>query len=563
MKKFFAILVVYLIVFNTSLLYTQNSKGKFWLQFRDKHYTTHSLNNPAAFLSQRAIERRERQQISIDSSDLPVSSFYLDSLKKMGLTILNTSKWMNAVTIDSLPYGISLDNLMQLSFISDTQQVYYYQTEKEKKTDKFAENEIFYLNNRYLFENKDDYGPSKSQIQLHNGTSLHNKGYKGYGMIIAILDAGFYKANEFEAFKYLFDNNNILITKDFVDGGSNVYDDHYHGTSVLSTMGAVLPGKIIGTAPEANYLLLRSENAASEFIIEEDNWIAAAEFADSIGADIINTSLGYSTFDIASQNHSYQEMDGNTTRISKAADIASKKGMLVVVSAGNEGDSEWKHITAPADADSVLSVGAVDSAQNPAYFSSYGPAFDGDVKPNIAAMGFKTIVQNPNGEIGPGNGTSYSAPIISGLAACLWQAHPQISNINLLKAIEQSASFYPNYDSLRGYGIPDFNMAHLLLNDYEERLNNPNRRQTFLAYPNPFTSEIFLEIPSRFNGNIFLSLNDISGQTWLNKKINLNSFYYKLLTIPIPPALNSGLYILKIKTPNNNYKFKLIKNKHN
>ena len=256
------------------------------------------------------------------------------------------------------------------------------------------------------------------------GDILHNRDLKGKGKLIAILDAGFSRVDEMIAFEELFAENRILGTKDFVQRNNNVFDEHTHGMMVLSTMGAENKGQIIGTSPEASFWLLRTEDVDSENLIEEYNWLCAAEFADSVGADIINSSLGYTTFDDAGQNHTYTDMDGRTAPVSIAATIAAQKGMIVVNSAGNSGSGSWHFIGAPADADSILSVGAVDENADFAWFSSYGPSFDGRVKPTVVAQGRNTIVATSNNGTLTGNGTSFSSPIVAGLSACLWEAHP-------------------------------------------------------------------------------------------------------------------------------------------
>ena len=274
-------------------------------------------------------------------------------------------------------------------------------------------------------------------------------------MQIAVIDAGFINADILPAFDSLWINNQILGQRDFVDGDNWVLDAHTHGMVILSILGANLPNELMGSAPKANYWLLRSEDAGSEYRIEEENWVSAAEFADSAGVDVINTSLGYSTFDDTLQNYNYKDMDGRTTRISRGAVKAASKGILVVVSAGNERNKLWKYITAPADADSILAVGAVDEFGTLASFSSVGPSSDGRIKPDVAAQGVGTVAQGLGGLIGC-NGTSCSSPVIAGLAACLWQANKQMSNVEIIEMIKQSSSQYQNPDTLTGYGLPNF-----------------------------------------------------------------------------------------------------------
>jgi subtilisin family serine protease len=304
-----------------------------------------------------------------------------------------------------------------------------------------------------------DYGDAYNQLEMLGGNKLHREGYTGEGMTIAVIDAGFYKVDELAVFSDL--QNQILSTYDFVDGNSNVYDDHTHGMMVLSTMGG--KGEMTGTAPEANYILLRTEDVFSENLIEEYMWVCAAEYADSAGADIINSSLGYTTFDDALQNHTYEDMDGETAPISIGAGIAFSKGIIVVNSAGNSGNSSWNFIGAPADNFDVLSVGAVDENEEFASFSSYGPNADGALKPNVVAQGKNTVIISSSDTVRTGSGTSFSSPITAGMVACLWGAQPNQTPETVKDAIYKSADRYLNPDNQFGYGVPDYFSAYQIL----------------------------------------------------------------------------------------------------
>ncbi len=330
------------------------------------------------------------------------------------------------------------------------------------------------------------YGLSVYQIGLMNGQFLHNQNYKGQGMQIAVLDGGFYHADEYPAFDSLWANNQILGTRDFVDPTVSFFQTNYHGMSVLSCMGGNIPGQLIGTAPKASYWLIRSEDTDTEYLVEEDNWVAAAEFADSAGCDIISTSLGYYTFNDASMNHTYADMDGKTTRVTKGANIAFSRGMLVFASAGNEGTYSWKHIIAPADGDDVIAVGAVNRDSVAAPFTSLGPASDGDVKPNVSAVGWNTYLETNNGDLGHLSGTSFSAPVMAGMAACLWQMYPDATARNVKNIIEMSCNKYNNPDSVVGYGIPDMAKAGFeMISDLP--IITVTSSGKWIAYPNPVT----------------------------------------------------------------------------
>jgi hypothetical protein len=361
--------------------------------------------------------------------------------------------------IEQLPFVLSVEKSNLKIIPSENSNKPFFEAETYGDFENFKPVESFKGGKSY------DYGLAYNQINMLNGIELHDLGYNGTGMIIAVLDAGFLNTNTIPAFNYLWNNNRILGSKDFVDPiNPNIFGSHSHGTSVLSTMGANLSGEIIGTAPEASYWLLRSEDGFSEYMIEELNWVSAAEFADSVGADVINSSLGYTTFDDPSQNHTYPDMDGNTAIVTRGADIAVSKGMIVVNSAGNEGSSSWYYIGAPADGDSVFSIGAVNASGNYVSFSSHGPTYDGQMKPDVVAQGSgSTIINAYSGNVSTGSGTSFSSPITAGMVTSLWQAHSNRRNTEVLDAIRQSASLSNNPDYQLGYGIPNYMTAHNLL----------------------------------------------------------------------------------------------------
>ncbi|RLD76420.1 MAG: hypothetical protein DRJ10_13610, partial [Bacteroidetes bacterium] len=397
MEKSLRLIIVTILLSVLGNLTAQVSPDHYLINLADKDNTPYSLDNPEAFLSEKAIQRRQKYKIPFTENDLPVNPTYIDSLKNLGLKIVNVSKWFNSLTVYSKD-SFLLDTLNKISFVKSVG-LNKESTIKDKETNKLnvpirAEKSTSYDSSDYSF-----YGNSFRQIEMLNGNLLHNEGYKGEGMFIAVLDAGFFRVNELPAFDSIRINNQIVGVFDFVDRDTIVYDASSHGMQVLSTMAGNIPGQLVGTAPKANYLLLRTEQTASEYIIEEHNWVVAAEYADSLGVDMINTSLGYNDFDDNSQDHTYADMDGNTAMISIGADIAASKGILVVTSAGNDGASAWKYINAPADADSVLCIGAVTPEEDIAYFSSRGPTSDQRIKPDVCAMGMPSVVSGNNGNV--------------------------------------------------------------------------------------------------------------------------------------------------------------------
>ncbi|MCD4730436.1 MAG: S8 family serine peptidase [Bacteroidales bacterium] len=449
----------------------QLAPDKYWVRFTDKNNSPYSIENPQAFLSQKAIDRRITQGILVVENDLPVNPSYISAVVNTGATLLNISKWYNSVTVYTNDPAV-LIAINALPFVLSTNKISNSQAVSGKKSKKpFFENEsMTEIPEGNLIKGNSsgqsyDYGQAFNQINMLNGIALHDLGYDGADMTIAVLDAGFLNTNILSAFDSLWINNQILGYKDFVDPlNPNIFGSHSHGTNVLSTMGANLPNQMVGTAPKANYWLLRSEDAPTEYLVEELNWVSAAEFADSAGVDVINSSLGYTTFDDPSQDHTYQDMDGNTTPITNGGDLAASKGILVVNSAGNSGNSSWQYIGAPADGDSVFSIGAVDASGNYASFSSTGPTYDGRIKPNVVAQGLgSSIISASSGDVISGSGTSFSSPITAGMVTCLWQAHPDKRITEIMDAIQQSASLANTPNMLMGYGIPDYYLAHTLL----------------------------------------------------------------------------------------------------
>ncbi len=466
---------LFLIIFSSFLLSSASqAQLHYWVQFNTKAGTPFSINNPETFLSQRSIERRNRQGVEIDSTDLPANPAFADSLNSLGLNVKNTSRWLNGAIATTTDTAL-VSTLKYPSFI-DTIQLRKNQPLKSS-FNKFSDEDSLVQNH---------YGESYNQVSMLNGHLVHEES-TGEGTWIAVIDAGFKNADSLEVFDSLYARNGILGTRDFVNPGGNVYDSHYHGTAVLSVMAANQPGSFVGTAPGASYWLLRTEDAPTEYPVEEDYWIVAAEFADSVGCDVINTSLGYTTFDDPLLNHTYDEFDGNTLRISKAANLAVNKGMVVVCSAGNSGNDNWRYISAPSEAENVLSVGAVNANRDTVYFSSAGFAGADIPKPDIAAMGSGTTVAYPYGDIVQSSGTSFSSPVIAGMAACLVDIYSEKTASEIIEIIRESGDLYPEHNVKTGYGIPDFSSLFKGEGSISAKLerNEP-------LYPNPFSSYLLI-----------------------------------------------------------------------
>lgn len=456
------ILLLYLLL----LLGKQGNAQQYLVFFSHKGATTLSLQQPQAFLSANALERRQRYNIAIDSTDLPVPQTYLEQLRSIpGLTVLQSSRWLNAAAVRVSSNAV-LQQAQNLPFVSGSRLVRSTITgggrvfkPMQGSVGKIPVPDSISGIQQDFYQ----YGGARNQLALHKGQFLHNIGLRGEGIPIGILDAGFFRYTQLPAFDSVRSANRVLGTWDLVAGDTSVVEDNAHGMQCFSIIAANMPGRFVGAAPEASFYLLRTEDAGSESQTEELFWVAAAERLDSAGALLISSSLGYNQFDGRLGNYSYADMNGDITLSARGADLAARKGMLVVNSAGNSGNGSWKYITTPADGDSVLAVGAVNSNGVPANFSSFGPAADGRVKPDVAAMGVNTTLQATNGTIGTGNGTSFACPVISGLAACLWQGFPERTNWDIMEAIRLSGSRAAAPDDRTGYGIPDMQKAVGLL----------------------------------------------------------------------------------------------------
>jgi len=525
-------------------LQAQNSSSTYWVKLKNKTGTPFQVSHPEAFLSQRSIDRRLKQHIPIDETDLPVSPVYLDNIKKLGVQVVHSSKWLNGLTV-KISDTTLIKTIVALPFVLSVELTKPSNVLKSTRL-KFNEPETIIAPSQY--------GNAYNQLSQLNGQYLHNKGFRGKGIQIAVIDAGFWKVNEIAAFDSLRTSNRILGTRDFVDPQSDIYLQNSHGMSVLSTIGGNIPGTLVGTAPDASFYLFRSEDVATEYLVEEDNWVAAAELADSVGVDVINSSLGYNLFDDPRMNHTYSDMNGTKNRVTQGANMAFEKGILVFTSAGNEGNNAWRHIISPSDGVNVIAVAAVDKFAIRATFSSVGPAFGGAVKPNVAAQGSSTFLVTSNGEIGTSSGTSFSSPVLTGMGACLMQANPQATVKQLKLAIEQSASMYLTRDSLLGFGIPDFQKADLLLKT--SGVKSIQTASTWVVSPNPFSDYIFIrQLDTTKFENCSVNIYSLQG-------VNLRQSTFipsEAILLKNLSNLPKGFLILTIRSGDKEEQFKLIK----
>lgn len=449
MRKVILLLGLFIVV---SSSYSQTYNYKFRLKLKDKGQTSYTTDKPEEFLSAKAIERRKNQNISIDSTDLPVSDTYIKQIESLGGIVVAKSKWLATVSVHCQD-SLLVEDMKKLQFVSDVTLVW---KGRPRQGLIFGSDSIV----KYPVVKADTlenyYGEGLLNISMNNGRYLHEAGYKGKGMDIAVIDAGFNKLPYIE----MLNNLDIKGAKRFVYGDENPYKKvNQHGLNVLSCIATNKPHLFVGTAPEASFWLFGTEDSRSEFPIEEDYWTAAIEYADSVGVDVVNSSLGYNDFDSPAKSYTHADLDGRTPFITQAANKASQKGMLLVVSAGNSGMTEWKKITPPSDSPYVLAVGAVKRDSVIAPFSSRGMTADLRVKPDVMAFGMGSTVVNDKGLISHNSGTSFSSPILCGMVACLWQAYPSLTNQEVIQVVRESSDRYNVFNEDYGYGIPDMKKA--------------------------------------------------------------------------------------------------------
>lgn len=521
--------IISLILINISTV----DAHKWVVYFKDKNNSSYSIENPEEFLSPRAIERRQKFNIAITEEDLPVNSNYVQQLEALGATIFGTSRWLNCAIIE--PSSVSIiSTIEQLDFVEKTLQVTEDDTGfpfknkwDEISYEKISKEPSFTVN---------EYGYGYEQINQINGIGLHNRGYTGQGVLISVIDGAFQDANNLDVFDHLRERNGIIYTRDVVRPGASVYDsDASHGTMVLSCMGSKLKETMIGTAPDADFALIRTEDEASENMVEEYNLVIGLEVADSLGSDVVNISLGYSIH--GNLNHTFDEMDGRQIVSSYAAYRAAEKGIFICNSAGNNRYlEEWPWINSPADTPEITTVGAVDFFGDIAYFSSIGPNANGIPKPEVVAPGVDVSVVMPYNDYAQASGTSFSSPILCGMVACLIQAFPTVPPQDLKQMIVESASNYDNYEIDYGYGIPDFEKVFL-----NNSIISESATINVRISPNP--AKDYLHISSEKNID-FIEIVDLSGRSIMKKAINSNESQIDI------SRLNTGLYFIVFNSEN-------------
>ncbi|PTM08286.1 MAG: serine protease [Bacteroidetes bacterium] len=511
-----------------------------WVFFADKEDVTSALANPLTILTQKAIDRKANHNVDIDERDVPVNEGYITQIKNSsGIFVMAKSKWFNAIHVRGSQTEIN--DLLNLGFVASV---------------KFADNSLNMAPNqnnqsKNKFSIEDtmidfEYGNTQNQVEMISAHTLHELDYTGEGVTVAILDAGFPNVNTMGAFQRLRDAGKLLNGYDFVNRTENIYNytGNTHGTKVLSTMAGFIQEEFVGTAPDASYYVFRTEEAEHENPVEESYWVEAAERADSLGVDIINTSLGYKGYDNPNYSYTSNDLDGNTAFITRGANIAFDKGMLLVNSAGNSGASG---VNAPADAAGVFSIGAVDLNGEYVSFSSQGSGIQSTQKPDVVARGAASYVIGPNNVIVQNNGTSFSSPIMAGGLACLRQALPDLTNAEIMQLVRESASQYTTPDYFLGYGIPD------LANALATELSNQNSERTaFAIFPNPVKTDLQILFPNAIE-SAKLYIHDILGKLIMDATIQ-----------PFNPInlqqLSSGIYWLKIEAQGTDSKsLKLIK----
>lgn len=522
------------------------------IYLNNKDNSPYSIDNPLEYLSQRAIDKRARFNIPITEQDFPINPQYKQSVLSLNFQVklLAVSKWMNTMVV-YCPDTLIVERILRLSFVDSILPVASYSFNSKSNDAEWEVEAPIVRNTNAVLEDEIDYGDGWEQIAIHNGHRLHEDGFRGEGMLIAVLDGGYYKIETCSFYQTLVDDGRMLgryvLVPDIAE--TVVPWEGMHGINVTSVMAANTSGEMVGTAPEASYVLIHTEWGGSEQLIEEDFWANGAEIADSIGADVINSSLGYHTFtEFPQANSTYEQIDGQHSIASRCATILGEKGVIVCIAAGNDGKKAWYYISRPADAFNILSVGACQTDSVIADFSSHGYTYDGRVKPDITSMGVDTYCYYSDDYFSTSNGTSLACPVAAGLSACLWQALPEYSSSQIMQIIRESSHLYQNPNPEYGYGIPDFYKAyadHVGIEYY-----NPLQISVF---PNPATDKLQITNPE---SNIrTVRVYNTAGQLVLQQSTSSHA----IIEVPVN-NLPQGFYVGVVTTERHqNASFKFVK----
>ncbi|MBQ3354687.1 MAG: S8 family peptidase [Bacteroidales bacterium] len=533
MKKL-SLLLLALVV--CAIAHAQIASNIYWVQFTDKANSPYSINNPEAYLSQRALDRRARLGIEIDEYDIPVNPQYLQAVADCGAQLLNPSKWLNGVSVYTSSSSV-IDAINELDFVEVVRNCEDY-PEAQRDKEIWLANEMKMSGSPVVA--RDFYGGAHDQVYQLRVNELHDMGFDGTGVVIAVLDGGFVGTDTHRCFDNMREEGRLLGVRDYVYGSTSVYSQSAHGTSCLSTIAAYDPQNMVGTAPKASFYLFHTEDGDGENIVEEYNWVSAAEYADSLGVDVCTTSLGYIDFDMPQWDHPIEHYDGHTAPMTIGAEIAASRGMICTNSAGNEGDG-YCTLGIPADAEHILTIGAVNAAGERAYFSSVGPTYDGRIKPDVMAVGQGTYVASPYswyGDYYNGDGTSFSNPVLAGAVACLRQARPNASVQEICDAVRMAGNNAANPDSYNGYGIPDFVQAMEMLPLHVDTFVQQN--EIIAVFPNPSKGNAHIQMNEGYQAEI--KVYDLMGR-------HLTSYHFNGLNhTSIEQFLNTldnGVYFIK------------------
>jgi hypothetical protein len=516
-------------------------KNRYMVFFKDKAGTSYSVLKPLEFLSQKAIDRRVAQDVAVTIQDFPVNTGYVQGVRNTGADIFFTTRWMNGLLVQCDP--LLIPAIETLSFVDHVE---FVAPQPRLISNGRKERNLRRKNGSIGVE-------TQTQLQMLGIPEMHAAEMRGEGMSIAIFDGGFQGVNTKAPFQHIFSEGRFdsNVSYDFVRNTNNVFQYDDHGTEVFSVMAAYIPDVFTGGAYEANYQLYVTEEVGPEYRVEEYNWLFAAERADSAGVDIINSSLGYYDFDMSSMNYTQAQMDGKTTVVTRAAQWAADRGIIVVCSAGNEGNLAWKIISAPADAEGVIAVANVTPQGIRSTSSSTGPSADGRTKPDLAALGAGVRTINASGSLGSSSGTSLSAPLITSLVAGVWQRFPSLTRKTLIEALKYTATQANNPDNELGYGIPHY---RAVVNYLEQSL----QQNIFEVYPNPAADTLYIKPidPEQITG-CEIEIISSQGQVLEKYTINFDSHYRSYQTNIA--HLSDGLYYVRVWVEGHLFVFKVVK----